>query len=70
MGKPPLFPLPKIRNGTSVIYKSHHTTIKNAVWGYNDMYELHGLEGAFHESEFTIVTTLKENEPHKSQDNV
>ncbi len=60
------YKLPKIRNGTSVIYKSHHTTIKNAVWGHPDLYELHGLEGAFHESEFTIVTTPKDNEQQKT----
>lgn len=56
MGKN-LFELPRLRNGLHVIYKSHHTTIKNAVWGHTDLYELHGLEGAFHESEFLVVNT-------------
>jgi len=49
------FELPKLRNGTSVMYLAHQTTIKNAVWGMKDLYELHGLDGAFHESEFVII---------------
>lgn len=65
MGKPPLFVLPRLRNGLHVIYKSHHTTIKNAVWGHKDLYELHGLEGAFHESEFVVVDNNKQDETNK-----